>query len=58
MPAAYELAQTANTRYLAARETALSMAEILERIASSGQPVAPGQILAVAMKIRREIHEA
>ena len=53
-----DLARQRDAKYLAARETALEMAGLLERFASEREPVAPGRLLAVAQKIRREIHEA
>ncbi len=54
----YDLARKLNARYLDARETALMMAGTLERFASEHEPIAPSRLLAVAQKIRREIHEA
>ena len=53
-----ELARRANDRALTIQQAALSCAQILERLASRKEPIAPPQALAVAQKLRREVHEA
>lgn len=54
----HTLARAAYRRELAAREAALGAAQALERLASHRQPISPGQVLAVAMKIRRSVHRS
>ena len=53
-----ELAQRANDRALTLQRAALACAQILERLASTREPISPSQALAVAQKMRREVHEA
>ncbi len=52
------LARKANDRTLTIQAAALSCAQILERLASRREPTSPSQALAVAQKMRREVHEA
>lgn len=53
-----ELARQANARTLTIQEAALSCAQVLERLASLREPISPSPALAVAQKMRREVHEA
>lgn len=56
-PSPEDRARAAYHRELAVRGHALAAARTLERLASRGQSLTPGQALAVAMKIRRDLHE-
>ena len=53
-----DLARRANDRALTIQHAALACAQILERMAALREPISPSQALAVAQKMRREVHEA
>ena len=44
-------------RALTIQEAVLCCAQLLERLASLREPISPSQALAVAQKMRREVHE-
>ena len=54
----HTLARAARARELVMRGAAVEAARTLERLASHRQPISPAQALAVAQKIRRDVHEA
>lgn len=45
-----------NAHEVVVREAAIDAARTLERLAAPRRPLTPGQVLAVAMKIRRDLH--
>ncbi len=52
----HALARAAYRREQAVRQHALAAARTLERLASHRHPLSAGQALAIAMKIRRDLH--
>ena len=57
-PTSDDLARQAYHREPAISELGTEAARVLEQLASHRQPIAPNQVLAVAMMLRRGMHEA